>query len=119
MLLTPKVLPYCVAPAKSKVIVIAAAPVAGVYEGKVIWPLAGVVNVPVLLKFSACAPPTAVPSTYRRPSQAPAAAPFTKYIDAVCAAPSESYTVSEVARLKLFGSAGLNVATEGGVASAG
>jgi hypothetical protein len=37
----------------------------------------------------------------------------------VCVAPNESYSVSEVAWLKEFGSAGLNTATGGGVALAG
>jgi hypothetical protein len=62
-------------------------------------PVAGVVSAPVLLKSSACGVPTAAPSTYRRDVHWLAVAPWVRYSVAVCAAPSESYTVIDVARL--------------------
>ncbi len=59
-------------------------------------PLAGAVSAPELLYVSACGTPTAVPSTYSWDVQAFATAPLMKYRVPVWAAPSESYTVSDV-----------------------
>src|SRR5262249_2031798 len=96
MAVTPKLSPYCVVLLKLNTMFIWAAPVAGVYAGKVMLPLAGAVSPPELLYVSACGVPTAVPSTYSCVVQAFAAAPLMKYRVAVCAAPSESYTVRDV-----------------------
>src|SRR5262245_23169734 len=96
-----------------------AAPVVGVYAGNGSRPPTGAVSRPVFEYCSVCGPPTLAPSMVSCAVHWFAVAVLVKYIVPVCVAPSESYSVSEVAWLKVFGSLGSNGATGGGVALAG
>src|SRR5689334_4345866 len=97
----------------------AAAPVVGVYAGNGSRPPTGVCRMPLEEYCSVCAPPTAVPSMYRRAFHWLAVAVLLKYMVPVCVAPSESYSVSEVAWLKVLGLLGSNGAVGGGLALPG
>src|SRR6202008_1782388 len=116
---TPKALPYCVEPPNSSVIGIAAAPVAGVKAGSAMRPVAGGVSWPFDEYCSVCGVPTSTPSICVCTCHSFGLAVLMKYIDCVCVAPSESYTVTEVVWLYVVGSLASNGAIKGGVALPG
>src|SRR5690606_36609452 len=116
---TEKRSPYWLVLPRSRMTSAAAAPLLGSCGPRLMVAGAGATSLPVSEYFSVVAPPTGCPSMEAWTCHSLGLAVFTKWKVWVCAAPSESYTVSEVVWFQLSGSAASNGATAGTLALAG